>query len=543
MSDAPTRVLPVPGEDPDGPDRPEFAYDPPTGTSPEVTRLMCLAAYLDAAFRRVVLNRLVDDPRRVVAPSYGFDLVPVIAHCLRARDIDEEFSRKLTFARGVCLFTLTIISVLLVVGWFDIVVRGRESALPLVVMVVVLLALCVRVGVHFLPGDTGRTAVERAREADLLFLPWLAWRDHRERIKRILARELSEETFTGGPPVQPSTKHGSLLRWVAREQHSALIPYRLDSPFRGAGLELNMWSLALELRRRGADTREETGRPLDERAIVDLIRPQLESLTLSAAGGGRDRLGALEISECVFLPGTLPHGALRSGLPVGAPDDARVADHLRAAVAEGGEQRRHFLRIRVGGWDEQVVVTVFVRVHTQGGVLLLEIVPYLLAPLNDDFHVVSAVVEALTSGVDVDDVIDGLMSRNAGIRKVLDVLSRTSKPGGSGRNSDDEDRRIRGPVFSVRQYAAGGGLSHFQRMDVIRYVKTIELRIAEGVNQALEQAGYETEEFRRRAVHLGNGAVFVGGSMTGGAISTGSGSHAEDNSTDGSASQSERGST
>lgn len=544
MPDATTRDLPAadaappapPGPDAPAPGRGDpapqgFAADAPTGTSSEVTRLMCLGAYLDRVYRRIVLGRLVEDARRVVAPSYGFDAEPVVAHCLRADAIDEEFHRRLSTARVVSVVVLTGVLLLLAAGWAESVRFDRVSAWAAVALVLVLLALCVRVGVHFLPGDTGRDAVALAREADTLLMPWLVRRAHRERLKRILARELSEETFTGAVPIaHVPSKHVPLLRAIAREQYSALVPYRSEDPFLGAGGELHMWSIALELREAGAD-RSAPASPLDERVVVDLIRPQLESLTLSAAEDGRDRLGGLEIAECVYLPGTLPHGVPRSRLPVGGPEDARVADHLRAAVGEGGEQRRHFLRIRVAGWDEQVVVTVFVRVHTQGGILLLEIVPYLLGPLEERFRIMDGLVDALTSGVDVDGGLDQWMAHDTGLRKALGDLLPTARSAGEASAFDDGDMRVRGPVFSLREHVDGGKLSHFQRMDVIRYVKTLGLRIAEGVDQALAQAGYETEEFRQQVVNVGEGAVFIGGSMNNGAIATGRGASAQDHST------------
>ncbi|MEV0974492.1 hypothetical protein [Microtetraspora glauca] len=48
------------------------------------TRHLCAGVYLDPAFRDTVLRRVHNDTTRMVAPSYGFDLVPVVAHAWRA---------------------------------------------------------------------------------------------------------------------------------------------------------------------------------------------------------------------------------------------------------------------------------------------------------------------------------------------------------------------------------------------------------------------------------------------------------------------------
>ncbi|MEU4692940.1 hypothetical protein [Actinoplanes sp. NPDC023714] len=51
------------------------------------TRHLCAAAYLDEDFRDTALREVYRQPRRAVAPSYGFTLGPVLGHCLRARTV------------------------------------------------------------------------------------------------------------------------------------------------------------------------------------------------------------------------------------------------------------------------------------------------------------------------------------------------------------------------------------------------------------------------------------------------------------------------
>src|SRR5262245_34804559 len=50
------------------------------------TRHLCAGAYLDDEFRDSSLREVYFQPRRMVAPSYGFDLIAVLFHCLRARN-------------------------------------------------------------------------------------------------------------------------------------------------------------------------------------------------------------------------------------------------------------------------------------------------------------------------------------------------------------------------------------------------------------------------------------------------------------------------
>ena len=67
----------------------------------------------------------------------------------------------------------------------------------------------------------------------------------------------------------------------------------------------------------------------------------------------------------------------------------------------------------------------------------------------------------------------------------------------------------------------------FQEMDVSRYVKTVQDRIINGVRAALRSQGYATDEFEQQVVNVSGNGVFIGGSMSGGAIATGSGAKAQ----------------
>src|SRR5215203_198579 len=64
------------------------------------TRYLCAAAYLDRKFRDRMITEFIDHERRAVVPSFGFDLEPVVLHCLRAR--------RLILFRDLALLALTL---------------------------------------------------------------------------------------------------------------------------------------------------------------------------------------------------------------------------------------------------------------------------------------------------------------------------------------------------------------------------------------------------------------------------------------------------
>ncbi|MFJ9406274.1 hypothetical protein [Streptomyces sp. NPDC101393] len=333
----------------------------------------------------------------------------------------------------------------------------------------------------------------------------------RGQFARVLAGELSRARFPDviSDPAERS-QAGRFVRLRDRvriEQHGPLVMYRAADPFRGAGSPYKTWSLSVELRPRpGRDVE-----PLDNSAILQRIVPLVAALRVPSAHGSlqsaeavRDRLRGLEIDECVFLPA--------EGLPTreAAPYAAQEAEAHRArAVEEGGETRRHFLRIRVGGWGEGIVTTVFVRVHTQGGMLMLEVAPHVLFPLRQDFQ-------------DADRLAHLDRHQNL-FGKAVWALSRTPRSagravvtllrglllgwgmgtGGYGASLPD------GPGVSVRELGASDDSSLFQDMDITRYLTTIQQRVAAGVTTALRASGYQTDEFEQRIVNVASGGVYV----------------------------------
>ncbi|MFT2014263.1 hypothetical protein ACMA1D_00210 [Streptomyces sp. 796.1] len=296
-------------------------------------------------------------------------------------------------------------------------------------------------------------------------------------------------------------------RLIRREQHAPLVRYHEARPFCGAGIAYDTWVLAVELRPNPAAQQQ----PLDNATVLAAVRPFLEQLReVSGASGQRnrvvrDRLRQLQIDECVFLPvaGLSSREQARYG-------PSAFEQHRLQAIEEGGEMRRHFLRIRVHGWEDELVVTVFVRVHTQGRMLMLEVAPHVLLPIREDFK-------------DADHEAYRLANQNL-FGKSVNVLTQTaSAPGQAlmafGRRAVHNWRWLtgesrsgelpEGPALSVRELAAEPSGSLFQTMDVDRYLRSVQDRIAYGVKTALVAAGYQTDEFAQKVIYISNGGINI----------------------------------
>jgi hypothetical protein len=523
----------------------------PRDAHTEATRLLCSGVYLDIDFRSGVIEQLVQHEERPAAPSLGVDAVPVLAHALRARR-QEAMTALLLLVLWVVFFVVAIAggsgagplgsatwplvyAVLCVVLWGTRAAGGRGSAVytldrstlrktlmgqrgrlatlaPIGPQLFLALYWISALVIFLLTGGGNWSAVVFPL---LLVLPIWA---HRAHVTGVMRHELAREAFVGRPRAElpPTGQYRRIGAAIDREQHAGLTIYDPFRPFIGTGLPYEPWSFALELHRK-----ESAGPGLSSLTsadIVELIRPRLEALRDSAAATSRDRLKDLEIEEFVYLPVGLPRAEV-------AYDGATVRQHLRDAVDEGGEARRHFLRIRVGAWDEQVVVSVLVRVHTQGGMLVLEVVPHILTPVRPEYRAVDVI-----AGRGQEDVLrDGVRalltaptaSCAAGVSFVRTCVSLFRTWLAEGERSLPD-----GPESSVRELGSSLGISLFQEMDISRYVKTIQDRIASGVRDALSSQGYETDRFEQQIVQVSEGSVFIG-TMSGGAVAAGAGATAK----------------
>src|SRR3954469_1495212 len=121
----------------------------PAGTLSDTTRRLCSAPYVDVAFGNAVIREVVESERKAVPPSYGFDIDPVVRHCLRARRLLIARYAIVTglLVAGLCInFPVTLLWLALcavVVGFRSSAVRELPRSVRLVlVSIVVVIAVC-----------------------------------------------------------------------------------------------------------------------------------------------------------------------------------------------------------------------------------------------------------------------------------------------------------------------------------------------------------------------------------------------------------------
>lgn len=589
----------------------------------EATRLLCAGVHLDAVFRRRVVSELVGHAERPVAPPLGADVLPVLAHALRARraelvsalllaavwigflvtdavmtwDALEDSRGGESGVSGADLALLAFdpddlvdsgpdgafgafvpggwaiaYAVVVLLLWLARVVSGRGTdggILRRMELPAPLAWLRRRIGwlvtafVWWCAASYGFAAIYVARDTPYplifpLLIAAVVWR-HQFLRKRTLRTRLARQAFAETEQPGIPRRFSRIVDCIHREQNAPVTLYDANRPFVGAGKPRKPWSVVLELQRAETDKDLDGGvpaqrayEPLAAREVIKMIEPRLKDLRRSAAATSVDRLRDLEIEEFVYLPaGAGRDEQLYTGQgyeTAGLYDAGQAARHLERAAGEGGEARRHFLRIRVGAWNEQVVVSLLVRVHTQGGMLVLEVVPHVLGPIVPEFREVDTIVASEPEGpardalrACVDGPAVGVAIGVAALRALPSLvpslrlwLAQPEAPG----EAAPAARALRSacawlgigrpvqappdaPLVSLRELASTDDLSLFQEMDVARYIRTLQDRIGEGVRDALRAGGFRTDRLEQNITQINNSGVYIT-EMSGGALATGS---------------------
>ncbi|OLT25505.1 hypothetical protein BJF83_04740 [Nocardiopsis sp. CNR-923] len=318
--------------------------------------------------------------------------------------------------------------------------------------------------------------------------------------------------------------------------------YNGAMPFVGAGLRCDSWPFLLKLLpaqddrpgirpgdhagrlvAAGEETgdgrarREPTlgGAALVERLYAEL-REQLPQLS-GTEGEHSSTRREVELADCVFLPGVRQDKVedLIPNMIVGEGQRSTLRrEWVSGFVSAFHERARHFLEIGISTWESQVVVTVFVRLSTQGGLLRIEGETMVMPPIADEHRMPPG---QLPTGGEPGGVI------MLAVRSVLGVLpqlrSNLTEVWSWSRSrivawaSDQEHAWARrndeffdyAPSFGIRQLAATSDVEQlFQEHDLYRIRRAIPEKVLICVRDVLHEAGYDTEQVARIIQNISN---------------------------------------
>jgi hypothetical protein len=547
-------------------DRPDQPLSTPTYTPAEhysdTTRGLCSAAYVDIEYANTVIGEVLESERKAVPPSFGFDLDPVVRHCLRAR--------RLLIIR-YALVTAVLVAGLCLAGWWTfwwlalcaliaMARAGRGSRLrvfwvaaltvtglgfvSLVLLLVVLFTVGRMMGAvpdwlsdrllvlaespsmsHLIEeGLTGFAGVTllapvllTGAMAGVLFVSrWFAY--------NVMFTELAP----GSRAVAPRSGNARVeqrLATVARMQRGNIAVHDTN-PFSGAGLLKHGWSFAITLRPNGNVDPHELNQRVNA-AILGMrditLRdgeriPNIYTVAYVAADGSRrsddpmvDRQSrtphTMASAETINAIKGCPQGGLRHYLRVVVPANGKKIS------SPAGEEI-------LPAQDSGVSVTAFVHLAVEGGLLYAEFVAHVLPPLKNEYRIADNLRADRVLARSWSDTLrlyayDNLYGPWLLLRVGWDALFLSSRMSRSARTADEYRFYDYGAEFSVRDLAARETAKFMQKLDSSKYIKLVDKTVTEAVIGYLREQGVDTSEFETNVQNYTFGSlVFHGGQQT-----------------------------
>ncbi|WP_431904095.1 hypothetical protein [Micromonospora carbonacea] len=518
---------------------------PPLAAS-TVTRHLCAGAYLDEEFQRASLNEVYHQRRRLIAPSYGFDLPTVLHHCLQAR--------RLTVARDAAIVGVLLLAACVSAPSASVVIgmliglylltstgqairqtarelrHGRSASAGLILgRAMTLLFRLLVVGIVFALASvllavfamasmvTGVGAEDPAVAAgavSTVALALLVLTLTPPVLGNLLRQSQLDRLAPGQTPPGPATTER--LSELQQQEGGNTVVFSGYRPFVGSGVVLKNWGFAQRLVRAAnplAGLQPEAERefptaPFGAAALVAHLRDELGALATEREA--ERQLPGLTVEDRIFLAGT----EVAHLVPYTRPE--WIPEIIRRPTAPA----RHFLVCQVLSWRGELVTTVYVHVAVQGRSLYMEFTSTALPPCDERYRVVdqvggtgpAAYARAVVRGLLDAPAIIGRAPLNLA-RAGLDALANSSwfRADGPPRLGYDYGARV-----SVRELGmAADTRHHVQTQEIDKYQRIIERRLLAAVLDFLEGHGVDTSEYRQRATTLLNaGAIVTGGNLT-----------------------------
>ncbi|MCB5163556.1 hypothetical protein LG634_01660 [Streptomyces bambusae] len=531
-----------------------------------VTRHLCTGAYVDEHFRDLVIDKVCTSPHRRVAPSYGFDIVPVMRHAWRAA-------------------TLTAVLRITLLG--SVIAPTCAGALPASVLVACGLALLwlLRLGLLIHRGDRelriDRKTAPRNKERQ----HWQ--RVHQRRLQQMLPRRRSEKSLAlqrvGSIALAVATTGLALALIHPRDATAALHvgaalmlmclaigairqlqlnrilraptlrPARLsrrqrvadvqqedvhtvyrrprhnqdkgvteddltvftlfgrESPFIGAGEIVYQWNppMSVQLLRPVDDDdaplqeREHLVPPFQAHELVEHLR---QAVRLLNTDSHEVRLPA-QVRDRVYVSET-DVATDRSLLPQQLTD----AD-LRDIINTPGSRGHHFLEVTTPLEGAEYVATVLLHVSVRGRTLIISTAACVLAHTPRSFqrtaefgqHGLTAVVSAAFREL---FALPEQVERSWRIIRYLQALVRAAVLPADLTSTPIPNVLIGSRVSIREESAQAWSKVQLEKTDILGRMKTIEQRLLRAAGDFLLTKDVDASEFNNRALKIINSGIF-----------------------------------
>lgn len=523
------------------------------------TRHLCAGVYVDERFRDLVIDEVCTAPHRRVAPSYGFDIVPVMQHAWRAATLRALARTTVIAAIAGPLLAGSVPAAILIASGFGlllllrlaVILRGVDSQSMAAGRSRRRVPDPLRAHRHLLRFLLPRVTTPKARVVKRVTTAalWLALTIlaigllyPRQALAALLltaaltlvylavgaTRQLILNRILRTPALRPSRLSGR-QRAADRQQHHMCAVYRRtrhsddedddltkftlfgdESPFIGAGELVYQWNppMSIQLLRAESDDeplheREHAVPPFKAHELVEYLREAVLPLNADS----RDVRLPAEVRDRVYVAETdvavdrslLPHHFTRSD--------------LRSIIDTPESKQHHFLEIITPADGSEFVATVLLHVSLQGRTLSLSTAACVLAHTPRSFqrgeefghHGAAAVIWAAFNE------LGALPTDIQYSWRVVRYLYRVAKAAALPR--DLTSTRIRniliGSRVSIREESSQTWTKvQLEKSDILGRMKTIEQRLLSAASDFLQDRGVDTSGFNDRALKIINSGIF-----------------------------------
>ncbi|WP_405112636.1 hypothetical protein OG559_04135 [Micromonospora sp. NBC_01405] len=533
----------------------------------DTTRRLCGAVYLDEELADKVIREVVEDERRAVALSFGFDLNAVVRHCFRAR------SRYL--ARDGILFGLLVLGLVIApsttIGWLMLgvtvlFVRSRKwrrsSLLVRIPLIGALLSVALFCGGgalmaplwRFLSIGYGLLGAPALYSGSLMgasgisafvgVFQFLAWTPYllgiatltvlvrfERTTHQILAHELRPGVTPFLPPV-PSARVARRLAMVARAQYGN-INVQERNPFLGCGPAEHGWSYAIPVRPvPGRTTGQEaapSAAPIDHAelgpALTAHVRAAVKRMREDPLPPGA-RVPGLSLVPHIVADGVRYQGDPLLDPATGIPRSRASKEVIEAIIRHPQGGLRYYDRIVVSGAgkplhtaDGRLVlpeqslgidISAFVHVAVEGGLLYIEFITTVMPPIQARYALVDRLRPEQSTARNTSAALSHMLT--ASVLSGWRLARRLKYHWSMKRRMADAlvaSTQFRthdyGARVSVRQLVAEPAtFKHLQLLDEWKYIKLLERVVLEAVVSFLTERGLDPGELARQAYEVQN---------------------------------------
>jgi len=443
------------------------------GIDREATRYLSAATQVSIPYAEVVVSKVMNEPFRALAPTFGVD-VPVVA----------RWALKALRTRAARDFVLLMIFALAVL-----------STVPL-----------------FWP--QGLILFPAALAAAWLVVSWETW----ERLHNVVARKMLRDRFDpGAAPVPRAGAECERLAEIAKRRDGNLVVFSGHSAFIGSGDKLAYQRILLDVSR-GKEAEDGTPMKPDQFTSQDLHTAIVRAFGCQAGLG--KSLTNIKVYERLFVNGLhIQNDPRLLPDPLRPPPSSVDRDLLAAAALHPTPEARTYVCVEMPGWQGQLVVTMFIRAVHTGESLYIDWTFRVLPPLRDEFLVIDLFHEQsryrqlrTSMRISVRQTVPAMFWSPCNVYRTW------RKPYKAQRHKNRQSRAIRnGYIFdygakkSIREHACGTRRRHyFLARDEKMYVLLAQQTLTRAVELFLEDRNVDLEWYKDQVKVIFDSSIKVG---------------------------------